>query len=86
VIAAQPKGSALTLTDVTATPYDDSLIATVRETVALNAPYVKAGAVVGVTGLKKMVLNTMNLMTSRDLRAFGSREEALAWLVLQAQG
>lgn len=82
-VAAQPRGAALTLTDVTGTAFDDALVAVVRETVALNAPYVKAGAVVGVTGLKKIVLNTLNLVTSRNIRAFGTREQALAWLVQQ---
>ncbi|MGC4120101.1 MAG: hypothetical protein QM765_37075 [Myxococcales bacterium] len=50
---------------------------------AINAPYVKAGAVVGVTGLKKIVLNTLNLMTSRGFRAFDAREKALDWLAQQ---
>ncbi|HEY3448721.1 MAG TPA: hypothetical protein VGK67_20350 [Myxococcales bacterium] len=83
LVASQPKGSALTLTDVSGTPLEDSLVTTVRETVAANAPYVKAGAVVGVTGLKKMALNTINLLTSRNLRAFSTREQALAWLAQQ---
>lgn len=83
VVATHAPKTALTLTDVTGMVFDDPLVAVIRETISVDAPYVKAGAVVGVTGLKKIVLNTLNLVTSRNIRAFGTREQALAWLVQQ---
>ncbi|HEY3448720.1 MAG TPA: hypothetical protein VGK67_20345 [Myxococcales bacterium] len=83
VVARHAPKSALTLTDVTGMLFDDALVSVVRETIAADEPYVKAAAVVGITGLKKIVINTLVLLTGRPLRTFDTRERALAWLVQQ---
>jgi hypothetical protein len=38
-------------------------------------------AAVGVTGAKKILLNTFNRVTGNNLKAFSTEEEAKAWLV-----
>jgi len=41
---------------------------------------VKAKAVLGVTGMKKTLINTYSILTGIDARAFGTEAEALAYL------
>ena len=42
---------------------------------------VKAKAVLGVTGIKKTLINTYSILTGIDARAFSTEAEALAYLV-----
>jgi hypothetical protein len=42
---------------------------------------VKAKAVMGVTGIKKILINTYSVLTGIDARAFDSEATALAYLV-----
>jgi hypothetical protein len=44
-------------------------------------PKTEKGALIGVVGIKKMLLNTYNLFTGGNLKAFNSEEEALKYLV-----
>ncbi len=48
-----------------------------------NKPYVKASAIVGVTGLKQIVFNGIMKLTGRDVKAFSSMEMAKDWLASQ---
>ena len=44
--------------------------------------HMKCSAVLGVTGLKKILFNGYQLATgAKNIKALGSREEALDWLV-----
>ncbi len=45
---------------------------------------VKAKAVLGVTGIKKTLLNTYSILTGIDARAFETEAEALAYLASKA--
>lgn len=82
-IAANPPASVLTLTDVTNGHYDRKVSEELKSYVAHNKPYVKAGAVVGLTDLKKIVFNSLNRLTGRNLKAFETLDEARSWLVSQ---
>lgn len=46
-----------------------------------NKDYMKASAVVGVTGLKQIVFNGVMKITGRDVKSFGSVADAKDWLV-----
>jgi hypothetical protein len=83
VVAACAPKSALTLTDVTDTMFDNATIDAIKETIRLNGPHVRAAAVVGVLGLKKIILTALTTLTGRSLKLFDTREEALDWLVKQ---
>lgn len=83
LIATLPPGSALTLTDVTGAHFDDAATAEAKTNAKENAPFVKAAALVGITGLKKIVYVAVTRMTGRDYRVFDTREQALDWLVEQ---
>jgi hypothetical protein len=83
VIAAQPKKSILTLTDVTDIKFNSATADAMKEFASHNKPYVSAGAVVGVTGLKQIIYNAVVRFTGRNLVAFDSRGQAKDWLATQ---
>lgn len=83
-IAQQPRrGDLLTLTNVTGSHFDTDVVKRLRELAEHNRPYVKAGAVVGLTGLMRVVYTTLVHLTGRNLRAFDSIDEAKDYLVTQ---
>jgi hypothetical protein len=80
-IRTRPESTVLTLTDVTNTRFDDKVSAELKAFTAHNKPYVKAAAVVGVTGLKKIILEAVMLFSKRKFHAFETVEHAKNWLV-----
>ncbi len=81
---AQPQ-SLLTLTDVTNIVIRDVTTRQIVQFVIDNKPFVRAAAVVGVSGLARSILATTNLMTGRNIKPFDTREQALDWLVSSVQ-
>ena len=83
VARQQPDGSLLTLTNVTDSHFDSGVLKAIRVLVEHNRPYVRAGAVVGLSGLMKVVYNTLVHLTGRNLRSFDDLESAKAYLTQQ---
>jgi calcineurin-like phosphoesterase family protein len=83
VIRSQPEKSVYTLTDLTNARFDDKIALDMKETIAGNKPYVYAAAVVGVTGLKQIFLNSVIKLTGRKLALFNTVEQAKDWLAEQ---
>jgi hypothetical protein len=79
-IHAQPHNSIYTLTSVEDTHFNTEIRNMFTEYVKSNKSYVKRSAVVGVTGLKLILFNTMMKLTGRDTRSFSGIEEAKDWL------
>ena len=76
--------SVLTLTDVTEARYDTETLRIFKEFTLHNKPYVKAGAVVGITNpLMKIAYRAVTAFSKRNLPIFNTREEALDWLADQ---
>ncbi len=84
LIRTRPEKSVLTLTDATEIGISKMANQQITQFLDGNKPYVKAAAVYGVSGLATAILATIRLITGRDLATFGSREEALEWLVSRA--
>src|ERR1051326_3858954 len=84
VIAQEPPNSVLTLNDVTGTSFDKESVAVLQAKVAANAPYVRKAAVIGISGLQRLIYTGVQTFSKRRLPTFENRQEALAWLV-QAQ-
>jgi hypothetical protein len=83
-IAQQPKQQQLlTLTNVRGSHFDTDIVKGLRELVEHNKPYVKAGAVVGLSGLRRVVYTTLVHLTGRNLRAFDDMDEAKDYLAAQ---
>lgn len=77
IIRSQPEKSVFTFTDVTNARFSPEVTEAMKEYVAGNKPYVVAAAVVGVTGLKQILLNSIMKFTRRKLIAFDTKEQAL---------
>jgi hypothetical protein len=80
LIGTRPAQSLLTLTDVTNARFNEQVGQGMKEFALYNKPYVKAAAVVGITGLKRIIFGAVMVFTQRKLEPFDSREEALQWL------
>ena len=83
VVRAQPPGSLLTLTYVRDARYNTDVVQALKALAEHNRPFVRAGAVVGMSGIHRAVFSTILLFTRRSLKAFDDMEEAKDWLVEQ---
>jgi hypothetical protein len=79
-IAGEPEGSVLTLTNAESALHDRRVTERLKRYVEHNKPYVKAGAVVGLSELRKIVFQFLNKATGRSLRAFDDIGAAKDWL------
>lgn len=79
-IAACPLDSVLTLTIIGDFHYDTEMAKLFEEYVKHNKPYIKAGAVIGIKGLKKAFYNMMMLLSRRSVKIFEDIEEAKEFL------
>jgi len=76
---AQPK-SARVLTDVTESVYDKNVASAIKDFVKHNTPFVKCSAVVGATGIREVLLNTVIFITRREIKTFRDRQSAMDWV------
>ena len=86
VIAGEPPGSVLTLTDVRGSKITPGAVKAMQELVQFNAPYVKWSAVVvGLTGVYLTAFRAIQALSRRkNLKAFNDPNEAKEWLVSHA--
>lgn len=80
-VRSRPKSSVLTLTIVGGGKFDQETIGRLKELTAGNAPYVKKAAIVGMTGLYKVVLMAVATFSKREFHLFDTVEEARAYLL-----
>ena len=83
IIRVQQHNTVLTLSDVTDTRYNRDVIRALKEFANENKPFVRAGAVIGIDGLKKVVYDAVMKFSGRNLPAFDDVEKAKDWLVEQ---
>jgi len=81
VIAREQPNSVLTLNDVTGTTFDKESVAVLQAKVAANAPYVRRAAVIGISGLQRLIYEGVQAFSRRRLPLFENRQQALDWLV-----
>ena len=82
-IKINPLNSVLTLTNVTGIFFNKEILEMMMQYLAENKPYVKASAIVGAEGLRKVAVNSAEKFSMRDLHLFDSETEAKNWLVEQ---
>jgi hypothetical protein len=83
LIRVESPNSVLTLTDVTGAKYNLEVTEALKEFTKGNKPFVKAGAVVGLDVLKKIIYNSVMHFSGRNLLAFDDIDKAKDWLVDQ---
>jgi hypothetical protein len=72
--------STLLLTDFTGSTFNQDVTDAMRQLAADHKPYVRASAVFGMTAIMRVILRAVITLTGRDIRLFGKREEAIAYL------
>lgn len=82
-IDVQAPKSLLLLTNVTNAHYDPKAADAMKAYSKANTPFVKASAVVGVTGIKRVIYQAIVRMTGRHIATFDTVEQALDWLAEQ---
>jgi len=81
-VSKEPPGSVIILNNVQATTGVPGATAMLRQTVAKTNPYVRKRAVIGLGGVRRGLLDIINLFTGRGtIHAFDTQQEALDWLV-----
>ena len=83
LIASQPPNSVLAVLDATNSHYDVNVITRMKDFVKANSPYIKSSAVVGVTGLLNIALNTLSNVSGRKFPMFDDRQSAIEYLAKQ---
>ncbi len=79
-VRSKPEKSVLTLTIAGGSSFSGETISKLKELARHNTPYVKAGAIVGVTGLYKVVFNAVAIFSKRRFYQFDTIDEAMDFL------
>jgi hypothetical protein len=81
IVTAEPRGSLLILTDFKGSSFDSAALRAIKETAVFDKPFVKKSALVGTLSLPREFHDEMKEFSRRDFAIFGTREEAMQWLV-----
>lgn len=84
VVAIQPPHSLLTLISVAGAPFDPEILQALKEVARHNQPFVKAAALVGLSGLQRLAYAAVLLFSGREMPAFRDINDAKDWLVARA--
>lgn len=71
----------LLLVDVTGASFNTDVISQMNRIAKIIKPIIKKSAVIGVIGLKAIVLKTVNRVSNLGIEQFNSKDEAKDWLV-----
>jgi hypothetical protein len=73
--------SLVSITNVEGVRYDSETKTIVAEWMDFNRPYVRQGAVVGLDGIKRIMVNSILKISGRNnMKFFRTRDEAAQWL------
>ncbi len=84
LVQAEPFRSVRTLTHVTGSRFNGEVLEAIKRLAVNNRPHVIAGAVVGLSGLQKVVYTTVMRFAKRSIPAFDNLDAAKDWLVAQS--
>lgn len=71
----------LVLTDMQDCFVDDKFIDLAKQQGKISLPFSKKSTIVGITGIKKLILKGVNAISPKSRVPFDSIEEAMEWLV-----
>jgi hypothetical protein len=81
IFHSQPPFSTLSLANIEEMHFNNQIKDLFMEYVKSNKPFVKASAIIGVTGLKQVVFNGIMKMTGREVKSFDDENQAKMWLI-----
>ena len=82
-VSRHAPGSMLTLADYTGAQFDKKVATRMKEVLTLDRPYVKRSAWIGTESLPHVFYEHFKSFSQRDFPTFGTREEAMEWLVAE---
>ena len=82
-IRSQPEGSVLSLTNLQGMHFNSTIKDLFSKFISGNKPYIKASAVVGLSGLQRIIYNGVMKITGRKIRSFDNINVAKDWLTSQ---
>lgn len=83
IVAREPEGSVLTLTNVSGLHFNAESVRAFKAMVEHNRPYIKESAVVGLSGLHRVIYVAVVKIARRRIPTFDDEASAKAWLVGQ---
>ncbi len=81
VMRARPERSLLTLSDVTNARFNEAVGKGMKQLTDHSRTSVKASAIVGVTGLQKIIFGAVAAFSKRNIESFDDVELAKHWLI-----
>jgi hypothetical protein len=81
LIRSRPHKSMINLANIEGMHFNSQIKELFVDYVKGNADFVQHSAIVGVSGLKRIVFNGIMKMTGRDVRCLDTVEDAKKWLV-----
>ncbi len=79
-IRSQPHGTVLSLADISNMHFNSEIKSYFVDFTKGNKPYMKASAIVGVTGLKQIIFNGVMQLSGREVKTFSDLNKAKIWL------
>lgn len=79
-ILRRPRGSVLTIADLTGTVTSSEVVDLFKASAAATKDYIDKQAVVGVTGIQKVLARAVAVFSGQSMRLFDSVELAKDWL------
>ena len=83
-VATQAPHSLLVVTDITGSHFNRKIVDAMVDLVRSDTKYVKASAVVGLTGLTRLFYVTVSMVSGRKVPAFSTLDAAKDYLAGQA--
>jgi hypothetical protein len=80
IISTFPPKTALVLTNVSGAQYNKEVANAIKDLVSKNTPFIRASAVVGVNGIQDILLQTVIMISHRDIKTFRTVDLAKDWL------
>jgi hypothetical protein len=81
MVAQNPRGSLMTLTDFTGATVDHEVATKIKEVLTLDRPFVKRTAWYGTEHIPHAFMENFHTFSQRQIATFKTREEAMEWLV-----
>ena len=81
IITQQPPHSLLVVSTVKNAQFNRAVVSRMKTFLNENRPYILKSAVVGVSGLQRVVYLSVTKITGRNIPAFDDIEQAKDWLV-----
>lgn len=81
VIVRQRRDSVLVLIDLRDTVASSAVVNMFKQSAPQTSPFIRRHALIGVTGMKRFLAETVARIAGRRMRAFDTEEAAFDWLL-----